>query len=253
MPRAALLLALLPLLLSGCLGAPPAPRGFGPSLLADSGEAEPDPIAQQLDAPLRLRAPVSAGIAWLAGVAASSHGYGYVHPLPLPLSAYQRTGILEATRDALAGAPFRGVFLLPELDLAWEHDPEIGPLDELRAVAARSQVEVAVLLRTSLGEASGLNPWALGWIGIVTVPLFPGNDLGAAAAAELCALDVRSGLVLACDRGRASAERRRVFAFERGEVRAELAEETLRAAAADGAVRLRVALADRLARGAARR
>ena len=88
--------------------------------------------------------------------------------------------------------------------------------------------------------------FALGFVGLVTAPLFPGVDLAASSSAELCAIDVRSGIMIACTRGRAEENRDYLFLFQESRAREELRETTVRTAAVAAAQDLVNAVARRL-------
>ena len=111
-------------------------------------------------------------------------------------------------------------------------------ISAVRSVAARSELDTALLLSTAGYSRSGLNLLALGYLGIVTAPVFPGSDVSAGATAEMCAVDVHSGSVLGCGIGTAYTEARYVFPLSLGDRRTELSETSMGRAVEGAAARL---------------
>ena len=79
------------------------------------------------------------------------------------------------------------------------------------------------------------------------MPLFPGNDLAVSSSAELCAIDVRTGVMLGCARGRAEEMDRFTFVWQHDRAHNRLAERTLRSSVAAAAKDLLSQLAGRVA------
>jgi hypothetical protein len=150
---------------------------------------------------IALTPPLSAGLVWL-----DEGGPG------LALSDYARTGIVEHAMAMLQQSPFTRVAVLPTTAAA-NSDGGAPSLDAVRSAAAKFQYDVAFVLQTGTDLATGWNAFSVGYLGLVTAPLFPGTDLSVAAGAELCAVDVRSGIMLGCGVGRARAQDRFVFPF----------------------------------------
>jgi hypothetical protein len=201
-----------------------------------------DEIRGALERPLEVKAPASAAVAWLdEGARGGRAGY------PGPLNDYQRTGVIDATLEALRQEPFSSVTSLPTVAPGTDGGGESDRLLAVRSAAARFQAEIAILMQTGTAESSGYNPLAVGFLPLVTVPLVPGIDLGMSASAELCAVDVRSGVMIACTRGRAQETRRYLFVSQQSEARGRLRESTTRQAAVTAAQDLVAAVGRRLA------
>ena len=216
-------LVLLVALLTGCMSVPMAPTfGLQRSLYPGLAHLRGDQINQAFDTTVTLQSPVSGGLAWL------SEGPHVVAGSVPPVSEYHRTGVIEAALAALRKAPFASVASLPTIPEVTDRPPSSNSLEALRSASARFQYDVALVLQTGVAEDRGPNPLALGYLGLVTIPLFPGTDLGVSSSAELCAVDVRTGIMLGCSRGRASAQDRFLFPLSVNTRRDELVEETLR-------------------------
>jgi hypothetical protein len=217
------LLLVSQLLLAGCASMPAAPAmGLQRSLYPGLSDLSGDAIGEALDQKLALAAPVSGGLAWLSEAPPGAE-YGAIQ-----LSEYHRTGVLEAGLKALRQQPFSGVVSLPTLPQVTDSAPSPRTLEALRSASAKFQQQVALLLQTGTSSDSGLNPLALGYLGLLTIPLLPGTDVAVASSAELCAVDVRSGIMLGCARGRATARDRFVAPISLDSRRQQLAEQTLR-------------------------
>ncbi|GIW44969.1 MAG: hypothetical protein KatS3mg077_2251 [Candidatus Binatia bacterium] len=200
-----------------------------------------DEIRAALDRPLEVKAPATAGVAWLSEAPGGWGGEWY----QTPLTEYQRTGVINATLEALGHPPFSEVTSLPTVAATSRAGGDGNMLVALRSAAARFQADVAILMQTGTAEGRGLNAFAIGFVGLVTAPLVPAVDVAVASSAELCAVDVRSGVMIACTRGRAEERRNYLFLFQEARVREQLRENTVRAAA--------VTAAQDLVRAAARR
>jgi len=121
-------------------------------------------------------------------------------------------------------------------------------LATLRSASACFQYQVALLLQTGTTEDRGLNPLAIGYIGLVTAPLFPGSEIAASSSAELCAIDVRSCVMLGCSRSRAEEMVDRfVFLWQLDRARERLIERTSRASVSAAAKDLLSHVSGRLA------
>ena len=209
--------------LVGCMSMPAPPTvGLQRSLYPGLGDLKPEQIADAFSTTVVLTPPISAGLAWLSEAPPQGQ-YG-----ASAISEYHRTGVLEAALAALRQPPFASVASLPTVPEVTNAAPGPGTLDALRSAAARFQYDVVFLLQTGVAEDRGLNILALGYLGLVTVPLIPGDDLGVASSAELCAIDVRTGVMLGCARGRGQSRDRFVFRRNTESSRQELAERTLR-------------------------
>jgi hypothetical protein len=209
-------------------------------LLPGLASLEPSEIAGAYETRVELAAPLSAGIAWLRE---SSDGDTFAR-----LDEYQRTGVLDVALAELRQAPFDSVSAFPTVldDGGWR-GRDGNSIDGLRSAAAHFQYDLAVLMQTGLADGSGWNLLAAGYFGLVTIPLFPGHDLSLAASAELCALDARTGVMLACSRGRGVREQRFVFPLSISSRKGELEEACMREAVATAARDLRAQLEARVA------
>lgn len=205
-------------LVGGCASSAVAPKlGLQRSLYPGLGDLDASQIPAAFDTKVDLHPPLSGGIVWLA----DSHPgiYGST------LSEYARTGILKRAVAKLKHVPFRGVASLPTTtDFQRRHDASPA-IDAIRGAAARFQYDVAFILQTGLARESGINPFAIGYFGLITAPLFPGTDISVAAAAELCAVDVRSGVMLGCGIGRSYEDARFLFPLSVSKRTAQLREE----------------------------
>jgi hypothetical protein len=237
-------LAALALAATGCASDPTPPAlDLEHALYPDLAELSEDGIAATFRTDLRLRPPISGGLVWLNERAdASDPTVDDAH-----LAAYYRAGVLDEALAALRRAPFEAVASLPpppELEQA-ESSPET--LERLRSASAHFQYDVAFLLETGTAEERGVNAFALGYLGLVTAPLFPGTDLAASASAELCAVDVRTGIMLGCAHGRAEESSRSLFIWQVDRARKRLLERTLRESVAEAATDLLIQISARVA------
>jgi hypothetical protein len=191
----------------------------------------PDKIAETYATEVRIRPPVSAGLAWMeAG-----------------LDEYHRTGVLETALAELRHPPFSEVTSMPTSTVRRDRD-RVDTVDALRGAAARFQRDVALLLQTGVADGSGVNLLSLAYLALVPIAFVPGNGISLGASAEICALDARSGIMLGCARGRSQRERRYVLSASVERERRELEEQALREAVAAAARDLRREVAARLAR-----
>jgi hypothetical protein len=243
-PPIALLLAALAVFGCSTKAVPPT-LTLQRDLLPGLADLPPEKIAAAYETRVELTPPLSAGVAWLEE---RSDGASFA-----TLNEYQRTGVLNVALAELRQAPFDAVASFPtSLDVERWGGPKGGSLDGLRSAAARFQFDLAVLMQTGLADGSGWNLLAAGFIPLVTIPLFPGNDLSLAASAELCAVDARSGVMLACARGRGVREQRFVFPLSVASRKDELAEACMREAVTAAAQDLRAQLVARVAPVSAR-
>lgn len=213
--------------LAGCMSRVGYPQiGLQRSLYPGLGDLDADQIQQAFEKSVQLKAPLAGGIVWLDD-GASAYGPS--------LSEYARAGILKGAVKALQVPPFNQVSVLPTA--ATFRGSANGPpsIDAIRAAAAKFQYDVAFIMQTGVAEDSGFNALAIGYLGIVTAPLFPGTDINAAAGAELCAVDVRSGVMLGCGIGRSADEDRFVLPLRTSERATSLRESMVAAAVAEAA------------------
>ena len=255
---AASMLATSIVVLGGCAVLPGAPNpGLQRSLYPGLGDLDERGIASAMAVEVDLVPPISGGLVWVDEALNESSEAGRRDAI----TEYSRTGVLDEALGALREEPFDAVAVLPTLpavaaapsgfDAGGTSDPSAaaGPetIDRLRSASAKFQYDVAILLQTGTAEDRGFNPTALGFLGLVTLPLFPGLDLAAASSAELCAVDVRTGVMLGCARGRSQEMDRFVFTWQRTRHRERLVERTLRRAVESAAADLRLQLAMRMA------
>lgn len=240
--RTWLLAAVAACVATGCMGSVSYPRmSLQRALYPGLGGLDAKGIDAAFDKQVRLRPPLSAGLLWLDDP--GTRGFG-----ANALSDYARTGILERTLTALQRPPFDRVSALPtttDLQIGAGHAPS---LDAVRSAAAAFQYDIAFILQTGTSRAAGLNWFALGYVPLITAPLFPGSDASVAAGAELCAVDVRTGVMLGCGVGRSRDEERYLFPLTRGEHEERLREEVLAQAIAVAASDVVGQLDQRLAR-----
>ena len=238
--RVFLSVLLLAALAIGCMSrAVPPALTLQRDLLPGLASLPPEKIAAAYETRVELAPPLSAGIAWLEE---SSDGANFAR-----LTEYQRTGVLDMALAELRQPPFAAVASFPtSLDEKRWGGPAGNSLDGLRSAAARFQYDLALLMQTGLADGSGWNLLAAGYLPLVTIPLFPGDDLSLAASAELCALDARSGVMLACARGRGVREQRFVFPLSVASRKGELAEACMREAVVAAARDLRSQLEARV-------
>lgn len=208
------------------------------------GDLSPDEIPAAFERKVELNPPISAGVAWLAETRVDEDG----KPANDRISEFERTGVLENALRSLRQSPFAAVGGLPTVAV---NRGEIGgratSLDQVRAACAQFQFDVAIVLRTGIAEDTGHNLFAIGYLPIVTAPLFPGTDLAAAAGAELFAVDVRTGVPLAVGRGRAMDKDRLCFPWQTDDHRRRLREKILGDAIGSAARDLFAQLDQRLA------
>ena len=199
--------------------------GLERSLYPGLGDLDASQIKEAFKTPIELHPPLSAGIVWLEDAA---HGM---------TSEYSRSAILKAATTALNQPPFKAVGPLPTT-VEFQRGPRSAPsLDAIRGAAAKFQHDVAFILQTGMAEESGVNPFAIGYLGLVTAPLFPGTDISVAAGAEVCAVDVRSGVMLGCGVGNSQETVRFLFPLvvstRRGDARDRVIAQAVTAAAQD--------------------
>jgi len=231
--RPLFLAVLILLVLTSCAYVPSAPQlGLQRTLFPGLANLSEQDITKILERQVELNPPLSAGIVWLTESTSASVGWGQ------PLNEYQRTGVLEATVGALRRAPFYTITTLPTVTGPAGQGDVGRTLDGVRSAAARFQSDVAILLQTGTAEDQGINPFAIGYLGLITAPFFPGTDFAMATSAEMCAMDVRSGVMLACTLGRATREERFLFLWNMDERQDHVREEAVKEAVVDAASKL---------------
>jgi hypothetical protein len=238
------LLGLCLFMILGCASTPIAPPlALQRSLYPGLGDLDQRGIEAALSRRVALAPPVSAGLVWLSEAAPGSMESATYSAI----TEYGRTGVIEEAVAALRHDPFGAVTALPTIPIVSDGPPSDRTLDALRSASARFQYQVALLLQTGTAEDRGFNPLALGYIGLVTAPLFPGTDIAASSSAELCAIDVRSGVMLGCARGRAEEMNHFLFPWQVDRARERLVERTLRSSVAAAASDLLGQVAGRFA------
>jgi len=202
--RSFALLILVGCVAGGCMSSAASPKlGLQRSLYPGLGNLDASEIPAAFDTQVELRPPLSGGIVWLDDGGLRMYGPS--------LSEYVRTGILERAVERLQQPPFEQVASLPTSTDFQRHADGPPSIDAIRSAAAKFQYDVAFILQTGLAQESGINPFAVGYLGLITAPFFPGTDVSVAAGAELCAVDVRSGVMLGCGIGRGYEEARFLF------------------------------------------
>lgn len=228
------LLALLAIMaLMGCASIPVSPHlGLQRTLFPGLAGLTEQDIEETLEKRVQLEPPLSASIVWLTERTSARIGWGK------PLTDYQRTGILEAALDALRRAPIYTITTLPTVSTPTDADDAGRTLDGLRSAAARFQSDVTIMLETATAEDQGVNPFAIGYAGIITAPLFPGTDFAVAVTAEMCAMDVRTGVMLACTLGRANLKEKYLYLWGLEERKDTIREKMVEEAVLDAAKKL---------------
>jgi hypothetical protein len=149
----------------GCASYPGSPSlGLQRSLYPGLGDLDQSGIEAALSQKLELEPPISAGLVWLSEAAAGSPETRTTSPI----TEYTRTGVLEEAVTALRQEPFGTLAALPTIPNVSDAPPSSRTLDSLRSASARFQYDVALLLQTGTAEDEGVNPFALGYLGIVT-------------------------------------------------------------------------------------
>lgn len=204
-------------------------RSLYPGLGSGRREAIDDAFAKQV----KLEPPLSAGVLWIG----DRYGSG---------SDYERTGIIEQLLRVLQQAPFERVGVLPTTTELAGWGESAPSLDSVRAAAAAFQYDVAFIVQTGTASDQAMNPLAFAYIPLLTLPLVPGEDLSVAAGAEICAVDVRSGVMLGCGIGRARDDERYLRIGELDEETSRLRELTVSAALITAAQAVQTQIASRL-------
>lgn len=227
--RTCAVVAALLALASGCASRAASPSiGLQRSLYPGLGDLEASEIAAAFDTQVALEPPLSGGIVWLDERASFGPR----------LSEYSRAGILQGAVAALGQGPFDRISPLPTTTEFQRGSGGPPSIDAIRAAAARFQYDVAFILQTGLAQESGINPFAIGYLDLVTAPLFPGTDITVTAGAELCAVDVRSGVMLGCGIGRGYEEARYLFPLSASSRADEVREDMIERSVAQAAVEI---------------
>lgn len=233
----------LALALAGCAYVPAAPelalqRTLFPGLAGLTDEE----VTTTLEKRVELEPPLSVAVVWLTERTSAAMGWGK------PLGEYQRTGVLEAAVGALHRPPFYTVTTLPTVTAPAGAGDAGRTIDGVRSAAARFQSDVAILLETATAEKQGINPFAIGYLGLVTAPLFPGNDFALAASVEMCAMDVRTGVMLACTLSRATRKEKYLRPWDLDEQLDTIREDVVKEAVIDATGKLVTEVALRISR-----
>jgi hypothetical protein len=196
------------------------------SLFPGLSELGTQTVEQALDRRIELHAPLSAGVIWLTEDTDETTRTDEERAF----SDYERTGVLEQALATLRRPPFGAVGALPTVPTtlrSGDAKQQSDAIAVVRAACANFQYEVALVLQTGVAVDDGFNPFAIGYLPVITAPLFPGSDRAVASTAELIAIDVRSGVPLGCGRGRDAVVRHLLFPWQTGEKTRELMEESL--------------------------
>jgi len=218
----------LVLVLAGCSTSMLRNRTY-PTLVPLDSVHESD-IAEIIDEPLTLREPLSAALIHLdvAGPSGIENGGESVDTLA----------------RSLMGSPFADVTVLSPLLTR-----SVGASDDLgafRTEAARFQKDVLILLVTANREYTDYNILAPTYAALIPMFFVPALDLSVLATAEACAMDVRTGIFLACARGHEESQVRFVIASRAGKARRELERRTFAASLTSLAGDLRQGVRQRL-------
>jgi len=217
-------------LVSGCASPAHYPRiDLQRSLFPGLSDFKPSEIESAFDKKLELSPPLSAGIAWL------SEGFGVEGTGDTRLSEYQRTGVIKTAVESLRQPPFSRVISIPTVLAEKGSKTREDSINAIRSAVAHFQLDVVILLQTATEDRSGLNPAALGYIFLITIPFVPGEDLSVASTAEMCAVDVRSGIMMDCSRGRLADEDTFVSTYQKRKKLDEMKESTLKASVEEAA------------------
>ena len=192
--------------LGGCMHPRYYPSTGGQrDLVPDMGSLSEAEMEKLRVAPVGAREPAAAGIAWILDRSGR-------HDDDLPAS--ERVALVRRLATALERAPFSTVEVLPTTpgDGGTAGDTDLAVL---RSAAARFQQDVLIVVSTHRNRYDDWNPLAVTYLAILPMWLVPGNSLAVYASAEVCALDVRSGVFLACAQGQGRAERALVTSIGR--------------------------------------
>jgi rhombotail lipoprotein len=208
---------------SGCT----SPRRFPAAtlertLVPDMGRLSEADIDRLFRVRVRLPRDARVAVAWL-------NERGSTETVP----EAERTRLARRLAEALARAPFAQVSVIPTTTAPATASGGDLDLPALRSAAARFQADVLVLLSIQRNDYDDWNPLAVSYLAVLPLYVVPGNDLAVFASAEACALDVRSGLFLACAQGQGQARRRFVTHIGRERGLRALAREALETALGD--------------------
>lgn len=170
--------------------------------------------------PVMAREPATAGVVWIVDAG------GGTQPLP----EADRTAMVRKLAGALEHAPFSTVDVLPTTTADPGSDRDDAALPILRSAAARFQHDVLIVVSTHQNQYDDWNPLAATYLAILPLWFVPGNSLAVYASAEACAVDVASGLFLACAQGQGKAARGLVTVAGRNRRMRELSATALQAA-----------------------
>src|SRR5215475_13388149 len=140
-----------------------------------------------LETPLVLPPTLRAAVLWVDQTAGGSEP-------TLPESA--RTRVLDRLQHDLLAPPLVSISSLPTTLAA--NGPAAIDLDEVRSAAAHMQSDVAILIVTTSVNTADWNALALTYPALVTAMFVPGDDLRVDLSEQVCAIDVRTGLFIAC-------------------------------------------------------
>ena len=149
----------------------------------------------------------------------------------------------------MRGEPFHTITLVPTVARSASRQGGSPTLLALRSASAHFQSDVVILTRVSVSQPGGMNFLALSYLALLPQLFVPGDELTSYAAAEMCAIHVRSGIILACSVGRSLARDGRVLPWRIDDLRRSHREATLEAALREAAATLRSELGARVADG----
>jgi len=228
-----LMLALaLAALLCGCSTTAESPQLYGMrqrSVYPGLADLDERGIARMVNQRVRLPEHPSAAMIWLEE--------GPVR------SRYERDALLPSLTASLEGAPLAWVQAVPSALVPATGDAGVLDLRSVRSAAAHFQSDVVLLVQTAVSEqlVMGRNPIE-GLLYLLEFGFSPFRRVVATASAEVCALDVRSGVIVACGQGAGPNGGHIAFVLSQADAQQELTREALRGAVSTAGAQLRTHL-----------
>jgi len=217
----------LALPLGGCMSTA-ASRPQMRSLYPGLAELDERAIARMSRRRVRLPEHPSAALVWIEEGPARSRN--------------ERDGLMPALTRALEGEPLAWVQAVPTaLAPAWG---DAGPLDlrGLRSAGAHFQSDLVLLVQTEVSEdVATSNPFDR-LLYVAEVLASPFRRVVATASAEICAVDVRTGVLVACAQGAGPNRGRIAFALAQAGTQQALTQDALVGAVSAASERLRTSL-----------
>jgi hypothetical protein len=200
-------------------------------------------IKRLLRTRVRLPPRPSAALVWFEE---RTPALGRVGSTPAFRSRLERDPLLADLTRAIEGEPLAWIEPVPSA-LGSESEIRGGrELRALRSAAAHLQGDLVLLVQSQVNEKITSGSWIEALLTALEQTLSPVRRSVAYASSEVCAVDVRTGIVMACGRGNASRIRRFSFVLGLGRLRPKLARESLIDATEQAGQGLRLRLAARL-------